>query len=143
MSMSAWGFIIAPVLAATNPNIDDAQREMDIAAYAQTLPQESLDLFDEMASITGVAALNEAQMANASGGTSVAVDISNLGVNIAENNGSVSGVTTNNSNSGDVSNNVVQNNSGITTVFNNSGTGVVMQSIVNLNIFLQGAGPGQ
>ncbi len=143
MGMSAWGFIITPVLAATNPNIDDVQREMDIAAYAQTIPQESLDLFDEMASLAGVSALDDSAMATASGGTNVAVDIANLGVNVAENNGSVSGITTNNSTSGDVSNNIVSDNSGITTVFNNSGTGVVMQSIVNLNIFLQGAGPGQ
>jgi len=25
MGMSAWGFIITPILAASNPNIDDAQ----------------------------------------------------------------------------------------------------------------------
>ncbi len=143
MGMSAWGFIITPILAATNPNADDAQREMDLAAYAQTVPQESMDIFDELASISGVSALNDAEMSSASGGAGVAVDIANLGVNIAENNGSVSGVTTNNSTSGDVSNNIVADNSGITTVFNNSGTGVVMQSIVNMNIYLQGAVPGQ
>ncbi|GJL92742.1 MAG: hypothetical protein DHS20C04_24010 [Hyphococcus sp.] len=143
MGMSAWGFIITPVLAATNPNIDDAQRELDIAAYAQTVPQESLDIFDEMASLAGVSALDDAEMSSASGGAGMAIDIANLGVNIAENNGSVSGVTTTNSTSGDVSNNIVSDNSGITTVFNNSGTGVVMQSIVNMNIYLQGAAPGQ
>ncbi len=143
MGMSAWGFIITPILLASNPNIDDAQRDLDVAAYAQTVPQESLDLFDDMASLAGVSALDDVEMSSASGGAGVAVDIANLGVNIAENNGSVSGVSTTNSNSGDVSNNIVSDNSGITTVFNNSGTGVVMQSIVNMNIYLQGAVPSQ
>ena len=143
MGMSAWGFIITPALIASNPNIDDAQREMELAAYAQSVPQESLDFFDEIADLAGVSALDDSAMATASGGSMTAIDIANLGVNVAENNGSVSGVTANNSSSGDVSNNIISDNSGITTVFNNSGTGVVMQSIVNLNIFLQGASPGQ
>lgn len=143
MGMSAWGFIITPVLIASNPELSDVQREAQLDAYAPVAAEQMLDVFDEVASLAGVSALDDATMSTASGGTNTAIDIANLGVNIAENNGSVNNINANNSTSGNVSNNVVSDNSGITTVFNNTGTGVVMQSVVNLNIFLQGAGPGQ
>ncbi len=141
MGMSAWGFIIAPVLIATDPSLSEAQREDRLLDYAPAAYEQSQDLFDELASVAGVSALDDATMAGAAGGASVAVDIADLGVNIAENNGAVSGSNGNNSVTGDVANNTISNNSGITTVLNNSGNGVVMQSIVNLNIFLQGGGP--
>lgn len=143
MGMSAWGFIITPVLIASDPSLSEAQRDAQLQEFAPVAVEEYTDVFDELTSIAGVAALDDSQMANASGGTGVdlALGISNLGVNVAENNGSVSGSNGNNSITGDVSNNTISNNSGVTTVLNNSGNGVVMQSIVNLNIFLQGAGP--
>lgn len=134
MGMSAWGFFIAPALIAADPALDDAQKQDAVMASAQSMPADSLDLFSEL----GVSALDEATMSTASGGASVAVDIANLGVNYAENNGSVSDVNTTNSTNGDISGNYVTDNGGITTVFNNTGNGVVMNSIVNLNIFLQG-----
>ncbi|MAW80386.1 MAG: hypothetical protein CMI63_09115 [Parvularcula sp.] len=139
--MSAWGFIITPVLIASDPSLSEAQRDAQLQEFAPVAVEEYTDVFDELTSIAGVAALDDSQMANASGGTDMAIDIANLGVNVAENNGSVSGSNGNNSITGDVSNNTISNNSGVTTVLNNSGNGVVMQSIVNLNIFLQGAGP--
>jgi len=143
MGMSAWGFIITPVLIASNPELSDMEREAQLQDYAPVAVEQTLDIFDEVALLSGVSALDDASMASASGGADMAIDIASIGVNIAENNGAVSNITTNNSTSGDVSNNIVSNNSGITTVLNNTGTGVVMNSIVNLNIFLQGAGPGQ
>ena len=143
MGMSAWGFIITPILIASDPSLDDVQREAQLTEFAPTAAEQSLDLFDELASVAGVSVLDDAGMAGASGGTDMGIDIANVGVNIAENNGSVSGSNGNNSITGDVSNNTISSNSGITTVLNNSGNGVVMQSIVNLNIFLEGAGPGQ
>lgn len=143
MGMSAWGFIITPVLIAADPSLTEEQRDAQITEYAPTAAEQYLDVFDELASLADVSALDDAAMATASGGADTAINIDSLGVNMAENTGSVSGVNVSNSTSGDVSNNVVSDNSGITTVFNNSGTGVLMQSIVNVNIFLQGAGPVQ
>ena len=97
-------------------------------------PAGDSDLFGSLAS------LDDSAMSAASGGSDTAIDIANLGVNVAENNGQISGVTTTNSTNGEIANNMITDNGGITTVFNNTGNGVVMQSIVNLNIFLQGGG---
>lgn len=139
MGMSAWGFIITPALIAADPSISDAQREQDIAAYAQSAPQEFLDPFSDLTELAGMDALDDTAMSNASGGTHTAIDIGSLGVNIGENDAQVSGVTTTNSTNGDIRDNIISDNGGITTVFNNTGNGVVMQSIVNMNIYLQGA----
>lgn len=135
MGMSAWGLFITPVLIATDPSLDTAQRDQQLAAYAETIPAENEDLFG------GLASLDETAMASASGGSHTAIDISNLGANVGENGAHVEGVTTTNSVNGDIAHNVISDNGGITTVFNNTGNGVVMQSIVNLNVFLQGGGP--
>ncbi len=135
MGMSAWGLFITPVLIASDPSLSTAERDQQVAAYAETIPAESQsDIFG------GLASLDETSMASASGGFQTAIDISNLGANVGENTGSVEGVTTTNSNNGQIAQNVISDNGGITTVFNNTGNGVVMQSIVNLNIFLQGGG---
>lgn len=143
MGMSAWGLIITPVLIATDPSLNEAEQQAALDAYAPTAAEQYLDIFDELASLSDVSALDDAAMSTASGGADTAINIDNLGVNMAENNGSVSDVNVSNSTSGDVTDNIVTDNSGITTVFNNSGSGVLMQSIVNVNIFLQGAGPVQ
>lgn len=139
MGMSAWGLIITPALIAADPSISDAQRETDLAAYAQTAPEEFLDPFAELTALAGVSALDDTTMSNTSGGTHTAIDIGYLGVNVAENDGQVNNVNVSNTVNGDIRDNIVSDNGGITTVFNNTGNGVVMQSIVNMNIFLQGA----
>ncbi|WDI31496.1 hypothetical protein PUV54_16210 [Hyphococcus flavus] len=136
MGMSAWGFFITPVLIAADPTIDDATREEQLASHMMSAPAElQTDIFGDLAS------LDETAMASASGGSQTAIDIANLGANVGENTGTVEGVTTNNSTNGQIANNMISDNGGITTVFNNTGNGVVMQSVVNVNIFLGAAGP--
>ena len=131
MVMSAWGFIIAPLMATAQTGEPPAPEQFTELASAAG----ELEIFDAIPSLDDVA------MSAASGGTHTAIDISSLGVNSAENSGQVSDVNVNNTTNGQISNNMVSDNGGITTVFNNTGNGVVMQSIVNLNIFLQGATP--
>lgn len=130
MGMGAWSFIVTPLVAAA-PNADVAPQHIEMVAQQ---PAGDSDLFGSLAS------LDDSAMSAASGGSDTAIDIANLGVNVAENNGQISGVTTTNSTNGEIANNMITDNGGITTVFNNTGNGVVMQSIVNLNIFLQGGG---
>ncbi|WP_411820106.1 hypothetical protein ABFZ85_01150 [Hyphococcus formosus] len=140
---SVFGLIITPMLIATDPDprITDEQREADLLDYAQNVTAEDVDLFADLAGLEGVAALDDGAMSVASGGSATAIDIANLGANAAENMGTVDNINVSNTNNGEIANNVVSDNGGITTVFNNTGNGVVMNSIVNLNIFLQGGGP--
>lgn len=126
--MSAWGFLLAPLLVSTA--IEDHPEAPPLPEI--NAPLADTDLFGELA------IMNESAMSNASGGIATAVDIANLGINIAKNDGDVSDVHTNNTQTGQIANNVITDNSGITTVFNNTGNGVLMQSIVNINVFLEG-----
>jgi len=86
----------------------------------------------------GLTSLDKNAMSTASGGSYTAVDISNLGANYGENDADVNGVTVANSTNGNIADNIISDNGGITTVFNNTGNGVSFQSIVNVNVFLQG-----
>jgi hypothetical protein len=137
MGMTAWGLFITPVLIASDPNLDSAQRDQALAAHAQSMPAE-IQAGDDI--FGGLASLDEGAMSSASGGSYTAIDISNLGANVGENDAEVNGVVTTNSNNGSIADNIISDNGGITTVFNNTGNGVVMQSIVNVNVFLQGQG---
>jgi len=80
--------------------------------------------------------LSEAAMSAASGGEAAAIDISELGLNIASSNGTVTGITVDNSDTGAIANTTVTGNSGITAVFNNTGNGVIFQNTMQVNVFL-------
>ncbi len=122
--MSAWGLIISPLAAAT---------QLAAAEPAATpAAQDSADIFSEFT------AMDENAMGAASGGSHTAIDIGHIASNIAENDGDVNDVSVNNSNTGKIQDINVLKNDGITTVFNNTGNGVVMQSNVNVNVFLDG-----
>jgi hypothetical protein len=130
MGISAWGLLAAPFLA-------QAQAPSAAGMEAAMPPAHSsvhADLFDEMP------LLDEGAMRDASGGAQSAVDITNLGMNFANSGGSVSNNQVNNTQTGQIANNAIDNNRGITTVFNNTGNGVVFQSTVQVNIFLNGPG---
>ncbi len=127
MGMSAWGIFAAPILA-------HAPVPADTAAL---LDSEMIQLADESADLfSSFAAMDETSMSRASGGADTAIDIGNLGVNLADNDGAVENINVNGSDTGDIANNTVAGNEGITTVFNNTGNGVIFQSNVNVNIFL-------
>lgn len=131
MGIAAWGWLIAPLAAySQSPVSEDGQS----AVHIETPLEIQGDLFGEFAPLSATA------MSAASGGSQTAIDINDIAVNIADNDGSVSGVTTTNSDTGDIANNIVSDNRGITTVFNNTGNGVVFQSNVNVNIFMDSAG---
>lgn len=129
MGMSVWILFtvpyLAPSVALPEPETPNHTPEYVIATND--------DIFG------GDLILSEAMMRDAAGGTEVAVDITDLGVNIADNRGLVRDVEINDTVNGQIANNVAQNNSGITTIFNNTGNGVVFQSNVQVNIFLDGA----
>mgnify|MGYP000740101140 CR=1 FL=1 len=129
MGMAAWGWFITPLVAyAQAPVPEQAEVILDTPAAVEG------DIFGEFAP------LNATAMSAASGGSDTAIDINDIAVNIADSDGSISGVTTTNSDTGDIANNIVSDNRGITTVFNNTGNGVIFQSTVNVNVFLDGAG---
>lgn len=132
MGMSAWGLLAAPFLAQA-PAPEAGAPESELAGRYAAVAVTG-DVFG------GLAALDETVMRNAAGGASVAVDIGVIAANIGENNGEVKNTYTN-GNTGQIANNSVNGNGGITTVFNNTGNGVVFQSIVNVNIFMNAAGP--
>lgn len=136
MGMSAWGLFITPLLIATDPNITEAKREQQLEAHARAAPSA----IEEDSVFGGLASLNDAAMASASGGNQyTAFDIGNVNANVGENSASVENVTTTNSTNGNIADNIISDNGGITTVFNNTGNGVSFQSIVNVNINLNGA----
>ncbi len=135
MPMSAWGILAAPLLFAQS---HDPELAADLAfleplALAGAEIESALNGADPFG---GLAALDAPTMSSASGGESTAIDIGNLGINISDQTGAVSGVNTTNSTNGAISGNVVTDNGGITTVFNNTGNGVIFQSTVNVNIFM-------
>ena len=87
--------------------------------------------------------LSEGQMKDAAGGTDYAIDIDDLGVNFSNSEATVAFVNASNSETGQIANNTVSANSGITTVLNNTGNGVVFQTSVQVNIFLNDPVAGQ
>ena len=123
MSLSAWMLFAAPYAAPAATVEADAP----VAVIAEVGAE---DVF------SGDAVLSETMMRDAAGGQNVAVDISDLGVNISDQDGLVRNVDVNNTTNGQIANNTAENNSGITTIFNNTGNGVVFQSTVQVNIFL-------
>jgi len=124
MGMSAWMLFAAPYLAPA------------------PLPQEPVMVTEQVEEdgdlFVGAVTLTEKMMRDAAGGTSVAVDITDLGVNVSDSRGLVRDIEINDTANGEIANNAVHDNSGITTVFNNTGNGVVFQSTVQVNIFLDG-----
>lgn len=132
MSMSAWGLLAAPLMAAQNPMQATAPAD---AATVQ--PAGEFAAGDDI--FGGFSALDESAMSEQSGGTDTAIDIGVMGVNIADNTGTVSDTITTNSPTGEIAGNLVSDNGGITTVFNNTGNGVIFQSTVNVNIFMDAA----
>ncbi|MEL7489946.1 MAG: hypothetical protein AAGJ73_04435 [Pseudomonadota bacterium] len=126
MGMNAWMLFAAPYIAPAMAPQDATAIEMAPPAH------EAADIF------SGEAKLDERMMRDAAGGSNVAFDITDLGVNINDTQGDVTNVEVNNSVNGQIANNVAENNSGITTIFNNTGNGVVFQSTVQVNIFLDG-----
>ncbi len=131
MGMSAWGIFAAPFLAnAPAPAADEAP----LLAPTETQQVQEGDIF------SAFAPMDENAMSAASGGAETAIDIDDYGVNFASNDGVVNGVSSENSETGQISGNVVSDNGGITTVFNNTGNGVIFQSNVNVNIFLNEGG---
>jgi hypothetical protein len=120
---------LAP-LAATAPFSADG----DIAPPVEQVSSED-------AVFGGLSALDADAMSAASGGADTAIEIGQLGVNIADNDGQVSNVNAANSQTGQIGKNLVTDNHGLTTVFYNTGNGVVMQSNVNVNVFMHGYSP--
>lgn len=124
MGISAWGLLAAPFLAhAQSPAATTEEKIAGDILVALEDPFSALSVIDEVA------------MSRSSGGASTAINIGDVGANFAENVGKVEN-TTSNGNNGQISDNIVADNHGITTTFFNSGNGVVFQSIVNVNIFL-------
>ena len=125
MGMSVWGLVAAPLMIAGSP--------ADVAPDgAQSVAFSEDDLF------AGDAILTPEDMADAAGGMQVAFELDDVGINTANNDGTVRDVQVNDTITGKIVDNAVTNNSGITTVFNNTGNGVVLQSNVQINIFLDG-----
>ena len=140
MGMSAWMLFAAPYVAPATAT-QDAAALVDAAAPTTMIAQApaSDDIFG------GDAVLEESVLRDSAGGTgfdftqiNTTVDIGNVGSNNADNRGLVKNNTVNNTNTGQIANNAVNDNGGITTVFNNTGNGVVFQSTVQVNIFLDG-----
>jgi hypothetical protein len=139
MPMSAWGMLAGPLLFAQahDPEVANALAFLEPLALASAEIDGALgDALSGSDPFGGLAALDTSTMSASSGGESTAIDINNLGINISEQTGAVSGVNTTNSSNGAISGNVVTDNGGITTVFNNTGNGVIFQSTVNVNIFM-------
>lgn len=126
MGLSAWGLLAAPLMAQGAPT-PAAPETPTVLSSA-----ESGDIFSDLA------LMDENAMRDASGGAATAIDIGSMGVNFADNKGQVQDNHVTNSDTGQIAHNAVTGNGGITTVFNNTGNGVVFQSNVNVNIFLNG-----
>lgn len=128
--MSALGVILAPVVAAATAAGDGSQNITDTI----DLPADSeiVDAFGELAPMDATA------MSQASGGSGINIDvgIDDIAMNESSSGARVQEVTNQNTTNGQIANNAIDSNSGITTVFNNTGNGVVMQSTVNVNVFL-------
>ncbi|MEM9494822.1 MAG: hypothetical protein AAGA09_02370 [Pseudomonadota bacterium] len=137
MGMSVWGLIAAPLFAPgamTNAGADAAMASSVSASPTHYASEKTASVDDDL--FAGDTLLGEKAMRETAGGSEVAFNLGDVGVNLANAEGNVSNIEANNSNSGQIASNTVANNSGITTVFNNTGTGVVMQSNVQVNVFL-------
>ena len=137
MVMGAWGIFAAPLIA-TAPFKDNPEAHAAVVEAFDTIELAAMptdDLFGELAT------MDDAAMSSASGGSVTAFDIGNIGVNYADNDGSVNNIEANYSETGKIVDNTVSGNSGLTTVFFNSGNGVVFQSNVNVNVFLDSKPP--
>ena len=130
MGMSAWGFFVAPLVAYAQGPVPQEP--------TTSIIEQPLELGDDI--FGGLVPMNTGAMSASSGGADTAINIQDIGINMAENTGSVSDVNTTNTETGQIANNVVSDNRGITTVFNNTGNGVIFQSNVNVNVFLNDGG---
>jgi hypothetical protein len=133
--MSAWGLLAAPLMAqAAEPGTTTIAAPMSEPA---AVVGEASDLFG------GLATMDDSAMQDASGGSDTAINIGNIDIINIDSEGTIENATINanttNSQNGQIANNAVANNNGITTVFNNTGNGVIMQSTVNVNIFMGGS----
>ena len=137
--MSVWGILFAPLAAA-------AMEEGE--AFS---PAEAAVIQDVAESVSGggdgfgdagdplfaeLAVMGDADMRAAAGGSHTAVDIGFIKVNNSENGAELNTVNVSNTTNGEIANNTIANNSGVTTVFNNTGNGVILQSNVNVNVFM-------
>ncbi len=127
--MSVWGLFLAPLITVT-----------PLVGLVTAMPPQIQAAADESDVFGGLSIMDESAMSAASGGEGTAIDIANLGVNIAKSSGEVSEVYTNDTETGQIAGNIIADNGGITTVLNNTGNGVVMQSTVNVNVFLNSQG---
>ncbi|MEO1252777.1 MAG: hypothetical protein AAFW81_10575 [Pseudomonadota bacterium] len=134
--MTPWSILLSPLVAAAAA--DGAVDGMEMQFTGDEFPALEASVDDIF---SGLLALDEQMMSAASGGSETAIDIGNYGSNYAYSEGVVTDVDTVNSDTGNIANNVVSDNSGITTIFNNTGNGVVMQSTVNVNVFMDGNVP--
>lgn len=144
MGMSAWILFAAPYIAPTTGTYEvmpiSAIEPTEIVApeFATTKPLELATADDDIFSSDSV--LSDGILQDSAGGMGqdFDIDIGGIASNIADNDGSVRNVEIVDSETGQIANNAVSNNSGITTIFNNTGNGVVFQSSVQVNIFLDG-----
>jgi len=144
MGMSAWMLFAAPYVAPATA-AQDAATLVDAAAPAAVVAQAptSDDIFG------GDAVLQESVLRDSTGtfaGSPIeltqidaVIDVGNVGANTADNRGLVKDIAITDTTTGQIANNAVNDNNGITTVFNNTGNGVVFQSTVQVNIFLDGS----
>jgi len=127
MGMSVWGLIAAPLLVSGGPG------DTTPMAAAITAPAGEMDIF------SGDSVLNEQAMSDASGGADTAFHLDNVGVNIANADANVSDISADGAQTGQIANNVIQDNK-YSFVTINSGIGVSINNILQINIFLNGAG---
>ncbi|MEO0398074.1 MAG: hypothetical protein AAF224_01480 [Pseudomonadota bacterium] len=126
--------ILAPVVAVATAAGDDSG-PID-ATFDLSDDSAIVDVFGEMAP------MNTTAMSAASGGTNTAIDIDtnvnidDIAMNDSTSQGIVRDVSNENTVNGQITDNSITANTGITTIFNNTGNGVVMQSTVNVNVFM-------
>ncbi len=135
--MSVWGILFAPLAAvAMDEGEGRAPSQFDAAAVEITdAGAREGGLFSDLA------VMGDADMRAASGGSHTAVDIGFVNINNSENGADLGSVTVANTTNGQIANNTISNNSGVTTVFNNTGNGVILQSNVNVNVFMTDPAP--
>lgn len=91
----------------------------------------------------GDALLTEQEMRDAAGGTGITNNtaIEQAAINSTRNDGELTDVSADGAVTGGITGNDISSNSGVTTVLNNTGNGVIFQSSVQVNVFLNGAAP--
>ena len=130
MGSFAWTLLAAPAMATAVAQDPGPARSRAEGAGAP-------DLFSS--EIT----LSEQQMRDAAGGTGTAFDIliDDLGINIVDNTGIVTDVDANGAITGQITDNNINGNSGVTSILFNTGNGVLFQSTMQVNVFVDGATP--